>query len=45
MQRLEVSGQRVKADMNFDIEWKWNDVELETGEVYVGQKYYGEGID
>jgi hypothetical protein len=29
--------------MNYDMEW--NDIESETGEVYVGQKYYGEGMD
>ena len=37
------NGIGLKADMNCDMEW--NDVELETGEVYVEQKYCGEGVD
>ena len=28
---------RLETDMNYDMEWE--DIELETGEVYVGQQY------
>ena len=30
----------LKADMNYDMEW--NNVELETGETYMGQNNYEE---
>ena len=35
---LDMTG--LKADMNYDMEW--NDVELETGETYMGQNNYEE---
>jgi hypothetical protein len=34
----DVTG--LEAHMNYEMEW--NDIELETDELYIGQKYYEE---
>jgi hypothetical protein len=35
LEEFDITG--LEADMNYDMEW--NDKELETGKVYVGQNY------